>query len=181
MDALLDLRRIANVGAAVRVSITDFVLKAAAEAFLDLPGAIATRDGIDIALAIATRSGVVTPVLRAVESMSLSEVASAREDLVYRARAGRVSAGERECGQFAIANTGLLGPQRPMLIAGPARPRMLSVGAASPRALIVDGRPTVATVMSAALATDHRVFDGALAAQWLEAFVGRLENPLTLI
>jgi len=63
----------------------------------------------------------------------------------------------------------------------PPQSGILAVGAAGPKAVVVDGEITIATIMSVTLSADHRAVDGALAAQWLAAFKARIENPLTML
>ncbi|MCU1441030.1 MAG: pyruvate dehydrogenase complex dihydrolipoamide acetyltransferase, partial [Rhodoglobus sp.] len=117
VDKLLALRATVNEAAAVKVSLNDFVLKAAAAAFLDVPEANATwgesairRHGtVDMSVAVAIEGGLVTPVLRSVEKLTLTEVSRSVADLAERARAGKLRQHELEGGSFAVSNLGMFG------------------------------------------------------------------------
>ena len=189
VDRLVALRKEVNESAPVKVSLNDFVLKAAAAAFLDVPEANATwgetaitrYSTVDMSVAVAIEGGLVTPVLRSVERMTLTEVARTVADLAERARAGRLKQHELEGGSFAVSNLGMYGVTEFSAIINPPQSAILAVGLARPEAVVVDGAVEVATIMTVTLSADHRVLDGALAAQWLAAFVKRIENPLGML
>ncbi len=189
VDELLELRARVNETASVKVSVNDFVLKAAAAAFLDVPEANATwgetairrYDSVDLSVAVSIDGGLVTPVLRSVERMSLTEVTRTVTDLAERARAGRLKQHELEGGSFAVSNLGMYGVTEFSAIINPPQSAILAVGRATQRPVVDDGQLAVATVMTVTLSADHRVLDGALAAQWLAAFVARIEHPLGVL
>ncbi|HEX6454031.1 MAG TPA: dihydrolipoamide acetyltransferase family protein [Trebonia sp.] len=189
VDELLGLRARINETAAVKVSVNDFVVLAAAAAFVDVPeanvtwsddGLIAHRN-VDISIAVATEGGLVTPVLRDVGSRKLSEIAREARDLAERARDRRLKQPELEGGVFSVSNLGMYGTLEFSAIINPPQSGILAVGAAKQQPVAVDGELRVATVMRATLSVDHRAIDGALAARWLTAFTTRLEHPLTAI
>jgi pyruvate dehydrogenase E2 component (dihydrolipoamide acetyltransferase) len=189
VDRLIALRAEVNATASVKVSVNDFVLKAAAAALLDVPEANAiwgetatTRfSTADIAVAVAIDGGLVTPVLRSVETLTLTQIASGVADLAERARAGRLKQNELEGGSLAVSNLGMYGVTEFSAIINPPQSAILAVGRATQRAIVVDGALAVGTVMTVTLSADHRVLDGALAAQWLAAFVKHIENPLGML
>jgi pyruvate dehydrogenase E2 component (dihydrolipoamide acetyltransferase) len=190
VDELLSLRARINEQPELKVSVNDFVLKAVAWAMRDVPEANAiwtdeaTRrfTDVDIAIAVAVPAGLVTPVLRGVERMTLGELSGASRELAQRARDGRIKQHELEGGSFSVSNLGMYGTKEFSAIINPPHSGILAVGAASPRPVVgADGELTVANVMTVTLSADHRVLDGALAAQWLAAFVRRIENPLSLL
>jgi pyruvate dehydrogenase E2 component (dihydrolipoamide acetyltransferase) len=189
VDELLTLRRRVNVTPAVKVSVNDFVIMAVAAAFRDVPEANVTwsdegliaHEHVDLSIAVATEGGLVTPVLRGVERLRLSEVARSAADLAQRARDRRLRQDEIEGGAFAISNLGLYGTLEFAAIINPPQSGILAVGAAKQQPAVVDGAVTVATVMRCTLSVDHRAIDGALAARWLAAFTTRVENPLATI
>jgi pyruvate dehydrogenase E2 component (dihydrolipoamide acetyltransferase) len=189
VDELLALRARVNETAAVKVSVNDFILKAAAAAFLDVPEANATwgesairrYDCVDMSVAVSVEGGLVTPVLRSVERMSLTEVSRSVADLAERARAGRLKQHELEGGSFAVSNLGMYGVTEFSAILNPPQSAILAVGRATARPVVVEGELAVATVMTVTLSADHRVLDGALAAQWLAAFVKYVEHPLAML
>jgi pyruvate dehydrogenase E2 component (dihydrolipoamide acetyltransferase) len=190
VDALLALRAQVNEGAARRISVNDFVLKAVAGAMGDVPAANAIWKGdsirryasVDIGVAIATDAGLTTPVLRGVERMPLSDVGAAVADFAERARSGRLRQHELEGGSFAVSNLGMYGTERFTAILNPPQSGILAVGAARKTPVVgAAGDLEIGTVMTVTLSADHRVIDGAVAAQWLAAFQRRIENPLTIL
>jgi pyruvate dehydrogenase E2 component (dihydrolipoamide acetyltransferase) len=190
VDELLALRTRVNESSPVKVSVNDFVVMAVAAAFRDVPAANVTwsEEGllayrsVDIAIAVATDGGLVTPVLRGVERLRLSEIARAAADLAERARGKRLKQHELEGGTFSVSNLGMYGTVEFSAIINPPQSGILAVGAARKQpAVAADGSVAVATVMRCTLSVDHRAIDGALAARWLAAFTTRLENPLGAI
>lgn len=189
VDRLIALRAEVNESAPVKVSLNDFVLKAAAAAFIDVPEANAiwgetaiTRfSTVDMSVAVAIEGGLVTPVVRSVERLSMTEIARTVADLAERARAGRLKQHELEGGSFAVSNLGMYGVTEFSAIINPPQSAILAVGLARPQAVVVDGALEVGTIMTVTLSADHRVLDGALAAQWLAAFVRRIEHPLGML
>lgn len=190
VDELLQLRKRVNDAATDKVSVNDFVVKAVAAAFADVPdaNAIWTDDAIrrfedvDIAIAVAIPGGLVTPVVRGVNRRTLTELATDIRDVASRGRDGKLKQHELEGGSFAVSNLGMYGTKEFSAIINPPQSGILAVGAASPRPVVgEDGQLTVATVMTVTLSADHRVLDGALAAEWLAAFVARIENPVSIL
>jgi pyruvate dehydrogenase E2 component (dihydrolipoamide acetyltransferase) len=189
VDALLAARAHANELSPIKVSVNDFVVKAVAAAFVDVPEANVTWtethlrrwDAVDVAVAVATDGGLLTPVVRGVDTKSLTEVSRSISGLVERARAGRLRQDELEGGSFAVTNLGMYGTTEFSAILNPPQSGILAVGAARPQPVVVDGEIVVATVMRCTLSVDHRAVDGALAAQWLAAFTRRIENPISIL
>ncbi len=189
VDKLVALRATVNNGGSVKVSLNDFVVKAAAGAFQDVPEANATwgekairrHDSVDMSIAVGIDGGLVTPVLRSVQTLSISEISRSIGDLAERARAGKLRQHELEGGSFAISNLGMYGVTEFSAIINPPQSAILAVGLARQLPVVVDGAIEVGTVMTVTLSADHRVLDGVLAAQWLAAFVRRIENPLTIL
>jgi pyruvate dehydrogenase E2 component (dihydrolipoamide acetyltransferase) len=187
-DRLLALRaELAEIGATV--TVTDLLLKAAARAHTAVPrmNAIWTPDAtrrftsVDVAVAVATETGLVTPVVRGVERASVGAIAGTVRDLVERARAGRLRQDELEGGSLTLTNLGMYGTEEFAAIINPPQSAILAVGAARQEPVVVDGQLAVGTVLHATLSADHRVIDGALAAQWMAAFTAAVEQPLLLL
>ncbi len=189
VDRLVAVRAEVNAATTTKVSVNDFVLKASAAAFLDVPEANATwgetavtrYSTVDMSVAVSIEGGLVTPVLRSVERMTLTEIARTVGDLAERARAGRLKQHELEGGSFAVSNLGMYGVTEFSAIINPPQSAILAVGRAREQAVVVNGALEVGTVMTVTLSADHRVLDGALAAQWLAAFVTHIENPLGML
>ena len=189
VDRLLALRAEVNAAAERKVSVNDFVIKAVAGALLDVPAAnsiwggdhIRRFHGVDLAIAVAVEGGLLTPVLRSVDSTSLTEVSGQLAELADRARAGKLRQEELEGGSFSISNLGMYGVDEFSAILNPPQAGILAVGAAKQQPVIVDGELAVGTVMTVTLSADHRVIDGAIAAEWMAAFVRRIENPVSAL
>jgi len=189
VDALLELRAKINESSPVRISVNDIVVKAVASALIDVPEAnvIFTPEAMhkyetaDISVAVATEGGLLTPVIRGVEKRSLSNLSQEITELAARARAGKLRQEELEGGTFAVTNLGMFGTKEFSAILNPPQSGILAVGAASERAVVENGQIVIANVMTVTLSADHRAVDGALAAQWLAAFVKRVENPLSML
>ena len=189
-DALLELRKGVNDSAARKVSVNDFIIKAAAGAFAEVPAANAIWNGdsiryftsVDISVAVAIEGGLVTPVLRGVEALTLTQVSAAVADLVDRGRSGGLKQHELEGGSFAVSNLGMFGTTEFSAILNPPQSGILAVGAARVMPVVDDnGELAVGAVMTVTLSADHRVLDGALAAEWLAAFQRRIEHPLSIL
>lgn len=189
VDELLALRKKINESSQVKISVNDMVVRAVAAAFEDVPeanvvwgpDAMIKYESVDISIAVSTDGGLLTPVLRGVEKRSLSNIARTITDLAERSRAGKLRQEELNGGSFAVTNLGMYGTSSFSAILNPPQSGILAVGAAGPKAVVVDGEITIATIMSVTLSADHRAVDGALAAQWLAAFKARIENPLTML
>jgi pyruvate dehydrogenase E2 component (dihydrolipoamide acetyltransferase) len=188
-DDLLNMRKKINEWAERKVSVTDLILKTVAAAFSDVPDAnviwtpeeIRRYADVDISVAVATDNGLVTPVVRAVNQMNLNQLSAATEDLIARARIGRLKQNEIEGGTFSVTNLGMYGTDEFFAILNPPQSAILSVGAAKQKPVVINGTVVVASVINFSLSVDHRAIDGALAAQWFAAFVKRFENPMWLV
>ncbi|WP_431919512.1 dihydrolipoamide acetyltransferase family protein [Amycolatopsis tucumanensis] len=192
VDALLRLRETIknDPSIAVTPSVNDFVVKAVAVAFAEVPeanviwtpDAVRRFESVSIAVAVAVDGGLVTPVVRDVGSRSLSDISRTTASLATRARAGRLKQAELEGGSFTVSNLGMYGIERFAAIISPPHSGILAVGAATKRAVVnEDGALGVATMMTVTLSGDHRALDGALAARWLTAFRRIIENPMRIV
>lgn len=189
VDELLRVRAELNAATGQRISVNDFVIKAVANAFAEVPAANATwsdegtwhYSSVDIAIAVATETGLLTPVLRSAESHTLAQISAAVRDLAERARDKRLRQDELEGGAFSISNLGMYGTSEFAAIINPPHSGILAVGAAQQKPVVRDGEVVIASVMTVTLSADHRVLDGALAAQWLAAFTRNIENPWALL
>ena len=189
VDRLLGLRAELNDGAQVRVSVNDLVVKAVAQAHLLVPAmnvtwgedAVRSYSSVDVAVAVTTDHGLVTPVLRAVDQMTVSAVARATQDVVERARTGRLQQHELEGGSISVTNLGMYGTEEFAAIINPPHASILAVGAAREEPVVVDGALQVGQVMRVTLSVDHRPVDGVVAAQWMRAFVDLLEHPARIL
>jgi pyruvate dehydrogenase E2 component (dihydrolipoamide acetyltransferase) len=190
IDALLKIRTELNAKSdAYRISVNDFVIRAAALALRQEPAANASWsdeaillwDTVDIAVAVALDDGLITPIVKNADRKGLAAIADETKDLVARARAGRLKLEEFQGGTFSISNLGMYGVRDFAAIINPPHGGILAVGAGEQRAVVKDGALAVATVMSCTLSCDHRAVDGAVGAQFLAAFKKLVEDPLTML
>jgi pyruvate dehydrogenase E2 component (dihydrolipoamide acetyltransferase) len=174
---------------AVTVSLNDLVVKAASRAHVLVPEmnviwtpeVVRSFSAVDISVAVATDRGLVTPVLRRVDQMTLSAVATASSDLVARAWSGHLQQDELEGGTLTVTSLGMFGTEDFAAIINPPQSAILAVGAATRRPVVTKGRLKIGTVMSFTLSVDHRPIDGQTAAQWMAAFIALLEEPVRIL
>ncbi len=190
LDRLLALRAELNaVTEGAKLSVNDFVIRAAALALRKVPAANAAwmedvvrlyRDA-DIAVAVATPKGLVTPVLRQADRKSVSQISAEIRTLAARGRKGRLLPEEYQGGSFSISNLGMYGIREFAAIINPPQASILAVGAAEKRPVVHDDALAIATVMTCTLSVDHRAVDGALGAEFLAAFRQMIEEPHRLV
>ena len=193
LDALMSFRSQLNKQLeprGVKLSVNDFIIKACALALQQVPAANAVWAGdrvlqlkpSDVAVAVAIEGGLFTPVLKDAESKSLSSLSSEMKDLAGRARDKKLAPHEYQGGSFAISNLGMFGIDNFDAVINPPHGAILAVGAGVKKPVVDgDGQVGVATVMSVTLSVDHRVIDGALGAELLQAIVDGLENPMAML
>ncbi|MDT4899989.1 MAG: hypothetical protein QOJ78_919, partial [Pseudonocardiales bacterium] len=189
VDSLMRLRAELNEVAAFRVSINDLVIKAAALAHVQVPDmnviwtaeAIRRYSSVDIAVAVATDAGLVTPVLRDVDTASVSAIARDTADLGDRARRSALQQPELDGGTLTITNLGMYGTEEFAAIINPPHAAILAVGAVRQEPVVIEGRIDIASVMNFTLSVDHRPVDGVTAAVWMRAFIEILERPVRLL
>lgn len=190
MDALLALRAQANQGGAVKLSVNDFIVRAAALALREVPevnaswheDAIEFHAGADISVAVATDGGLVTPIVRDADAKPLSAIAAEIVELAGRAKVNRLKPEEFTGGSLTVSNLGMYGIKQFAAIINPPQAAILAVGAAERRPVVDDnGDLKAATVMTVTLSADHRVVDGAVGARWLAAFRTLIEAPVRIL
>jgi len=193
LDALLAFRGQLNKQLAhreIKLSVNDFIIKACALALQQVPDANAVWAGdrilkmaaSDVAVAVAIEGGLFTPVLQDSEIKTLSALSAEMKDLATRARNRKLAPHEYQGGSFAISNLGMMGVDNFDAVINPPHGAILAVGAGKKKPVVDDnGDLSVATVMSVTLSVDHRVIDGALGAELLEAIVQNLENPMAML
>jgi pyruvate dehydrogenase E2 component (dihydrolipoamide acetyltransferase) len=136
----------------------------------------------DVAVAVAIEGGLFTPVLQDAETKSLSALSAQMKDLAARARDRKLAPHEYQGGSFAISNLGMFGIDNFDAIINPPHSGILAVGAGAKKPVVgADGEIKVATVMSTTLSVDHRVIDGAMGANLLNAIKANLENPMGML
>ncbi|BEP13084.1 pyruvate dehydrogenase complex dihydrolipoamide acetyltransferase [Acidothermaceae bacterium B102] len=189
VDKLLRMRATLNETGAVKISVNDLVVLAAARAQVLvpamnvtwLPDAVRSWSTVDIAVAVATERGLVTPVVRSVDKLTISAVAAATQDVVSRARVGRLQEDELSGGALTVTNLGGFGTESFSAIINPPQSAILAVGAAREEPVVRKGKLRVGMVMHLTLSVDHRPIDGAVAAQWMAALLAILEEPVRIL
>ncbi|KAJ8521456.1 hypothetical protein ONZ45_g1875 [Pleurotus djamor] len=197
MDKVLKLREVFNKtlgdkDKAAKLSVNDFILKAVSCALADVPEAnsawlgevIRTYKKADISVAVATPTGLITPIVRDVGAKGLASISAETKALAKKARDGKLAPSEYQGGTFTVSNLGMYDVSHFTAIINPPQSCILAVG--STQATLVPapeeerGFKTV-QIMKVTLSSDHRTVDGAVAARWMAAFRGYLENPLTFM
>ncbi|MCW2246450.1 pyruvate dehydrogenase E2 component (dihydrolipoamide acetyltransferase) [Azospirillum fermentarium] len=190
LDALLKVRSELNSRSdAYKLSVNDFVIRAVALALKKVPAAnaawtdeaILQYDHADVSVAVATPTGLITPIIKAAEGKGLAQISNEMKDLAKRARDGKLKPEEFQGGTFSVSNLGMFGIREFAAIINPPQGCILAVGAGEQRPIVKDGALAVATMMSCTLSVDHRVVDGAVGAEFLAAFKGLIEDPLSML
>jgi pyruvate dehydrogenase E2 component (dihydrolipoamide acetyltransferase) len=189
VDALLALRKTANLVLGSKASINDYVIRAAALALsrhasinVQVHGdAIHHFPHADISVAVASPKGLVTPIVRSADLMRVDQIASATRALIEKAQAGRLSYDDMDGGTFSISNLGMFGIDQFDAIINPPQGAILAVGAIS-RVLVEgpDGEAIFASRMQLSLSVDHRAIDGAAGAQFMATLKALIEEPESL-
>ena len=172
-----------------KLSINDFIIKAMASALKQVPDANVTwaDEGIhrhhscDVGVAVAVEGGLFTPVVRAAETKTLSQISKEMKDLATRARARKLLPTEYQGGTTTISNLGMYGIEQFTAIINPPQATILAVGAGMERFVPIKGQPVLRTQMTCTLSCDHRAVDGALGAQLLAAFRTFIEEPALML
>jgi pyruvate dehydrogenase E2 component (dihydrolipoamide acetyltransferase) len=190
VDALLALRAQLNASGRVKVSVNDFIVKAAGQALVDVPAmnVVWTEDAVlqaptaDVAVAVASEKGLVTPVIRDVASLSLSGLSAKIKDAVGRANQGKLSTADLQGGTLTVSNLGMFGVEEFDAIINPPQAGILAVGAAVRKPVVGEGDTLeIASVLSLVLSVDHRPVDGTDGARWLARLKELLEDPMQIV
>lgn len=190
MDALLDLRQRFNTsGSGRKLSVTDFVVRAAALALRKVPTANSSvsNDSLkvftacDVAVAVNTSHGVMTPIVRQADQKGLFAIAAELGALVEEARAGKLSLNDYSGGTFTVSNLGMHGVTSLYAIVNPPQSCVLGVGAIQQRAVVRNQQVVIGHEMSCTLSADHRAIDGATGAEFLAQFKCVMEDPVLLL
>ncbi len=191
MTAAMALRRDINdeLPAASRVSVNDLIVKASALAIGKHPkfnsfyrgDHLQMNPSINVGIAIALESGLIVPGIPECENKSLAQIAAASRDLIDRANNGRLQAEEYTGTTYSISNLGMFDVDSFTAIIFPPHAAILAVGAVKEQPVARDGQLAIAEIMKATLSVDHRVADGAEAAQFLMEIKRLLEKPVSLL
>lgn len=174
---------------AQKVTFNDFIVKACAVALRAFPpvnsrwveGGIERRAEVNVGFAVALDEGLVVPVVRNVDRKSLAQVAAEAAGLVERARSKRLQPDEYQGGCLTISNLGMYGIRSFIPVVNPGESTILGLGMIEDRVVFRQGGIQVRKIMTLTLAGDHRIVDGAVGAQFLEAIRDALEAPAKLV
>ena len=189
VSRLATWRERASKQTSARITYTDLLVKLVAAALARHPavntswkdGAIVRHAEINIGLAVAIDDGLIVPVIHRADTLSLTEIATRREDVVTRGQAGKLRPADIQGGVFTISNLGMYGVDAFNAIVNPPQAAILAVGRIADRVVAVNGQPAVQPTMVLTLSCDHRALDGARAAQFLGTLADLIEEPLVLL
>ncbi len=186
VDALLELRKTANLVLGVKASINDYLVKAVALALaqhrdvnVQVHGdAIHHFAHADISVAVASPKGLVTPIVRSADLMRIDQIAEATKALIDKAQAGNLGYADMDGGTFSISNLGMFGIDQFDAIINPPQGAILAVGGIQ-RVLGegADGEARFESRMTLSLSLDHRAIDGAAGAQFMATLKRLIEAP----
>ncbi|ODM98631.1 Dihydrolipoyllysine-residue acetyltransferase component of pyruvate dehydrogenase complex, mitochondrial [Orchesella cincta] len=175
----------------VKLSVNDFIIKAAAMACLKVPEAnsawmdnfIRQYNEVDVSVAVSTDNGLITPIVFSADSKGVVEISKSVKELAGKARAGKLQPQEFQGGTFTVSNLGMFGIHQFAAIVNPPQSCILAIGGTSRKVIPADNDKgfKAVTVMYVTLSCDHRTVDGAVGAQWLQHFKSYLSNPAAMI
>jgi pyruvate dehydrogenase E2 component (dihydrolipoamide acetyltransferase) len=171
------------------LSINDLIIKAAVIALVKFPQVnnsfagdrITVNSDINIGQAVGLEEGLVVPVIRGCQGLSLKEIAARSRELIGRAKEGKISEAELGGGTFTISNLGMFGVEEFMAVIQPPQGAILAVGAIRDVAVVKNGAIKAGRIMRVTLSADHRLIDGAYAAQFLQELQRVLQNPVSML
>ena len=186
---LVCLRNKLNARGGQKITFNDFVLKACGTALRMFPvansrwvaGGIERRREANVGFAVALDDGLIVPVVRDVDRKPLREISAESADLTERARTKRLPPEEYRDGCLTVSNLGMFGIKSFIPVVNPGEASILGLGMIEDRVVVRQGGIQVRKVMTLTLAADHRIVDGAVGAQFLEAVRDALEAPQRLV
>jgi pyruvate dehydrogenase E2 component (dihydrolipoamide acetyltransferase) len=172
-----------------KITVTDLLVKLVAAALRLHPrlnaawlkDEIVLNRAINIGLAVAVEDGLLVPVVSQADHLGLNEIAAQRAQLVERAQNGKLTPADLSGGTFTISNLGMFGIDDFNAIVNPPQAAILAVGRIADKIVPLDGQPAIQPMMTLTLSCDHRVVDGARAAQYMQTLVGYIEDPLRML
>lgn len=186
VDALMDLRKTANLVLGTKASINDYLVKAVALALVRHPDVNVQVHGdsvhsfphADVAIAVASPKGLVTPIVRQADRMHIAQIAATTRALIDKAQAGRLGYEDMDGGTFSVSNLGMFGIEQFDAIINPPQGAILAVGGVNRVAVeAANGDIAFESRIQLTMSVDHRAIDGAAGAQFLQTLKGLLEAP----
>jgi pyruvate dehydrogenase E2 component (dihydrolipoamide acetyltransferase) len=188
LTGALMAHRDALKAAGTRVSVNDLLVRACALALVKHPAVNAQLSGeeilqyahADVAIAVATPAGLITPIVRGADLLAVEAIAARSAELISKARAGTLTREDITGGTFTVSNLGMYGIDSFDAIINPPQVAILAAGAVREAVRVQAGAVVIAPSMTLTLSADHRVVDGAVAAQFLASVAELLEKPSQL-
>jgi pyruvate dehydrogenase E2 component (dihydrolipoamide acetyltransferase) len=191
MAPLMSLRKQANnlLEESEKLSVNDFIIRAVALSLRQFPNLNASLEGdtirrhgqVHIGVAVAVQGGLLTVVCRDADLKSVRQIAQEVRGMAERARVGKVRPEDIEGSTFSISNLGMFDVEHFIAIINPPEAAILAVGSARQVPVVQDGEIRPGWRMKVTISVDHRVSDGAEAAQYLQTLAQYLEQPLRLL
>ena len=190
MDRAAEMRKGINaLDPDLKISINDIIIKVAAAALIQHPQVNASfqekfvryYEQADVGVAVAIEDGLITPVVRAANQKSLSQIAAEVRELAERARSKKLKPEEYTGATFSISNLGMFGIDEFTAVINPPEGAILAVGAMTAKPVVRENEIVIRQMMRVTMSCDHRVIDGATGAKFLQTFKKILENPLYLV
>jgi len=172
-----------------KASVTEIIIKCAAQVLTELPVVNASivgkqivfHDSAAVGVAVSLDDGLIVPVIREVEKKSLREIRAAVVDLGSRARSGKLLPDEISGGTFTVTNLGMFGTDHFTPIINPPESAILAVCRTVDKPVVMNGQIVVRPMCNCVLGFDHRLVDGAVGAKYMARFRELMENPLLLL
>jgi pyruvate dehydrogenase E2 component (dihydrolipoamide acetyltransferase) len=197
LNALMAVREKMNAAApkgkdkvpAYKLSVNDFIMKASAMALMKHPDvnaswtdtAILKHKDADVGVAVALDFGLITPIIFKAQTKGLVEISNEVKELAGLAKAKKLKPNQYEGGGFSVSNLGMYGIKNFTSIINPPQSCIIAVGAGEERAIVVNGKIEVATVMTVTMSADHRVVDGGTGAKFLATLKQFIEEPASML
>jgi pyruvate dehydrogenase E2 component (dihydrolipoamide acetyltransferase) len=190
MDRAAEMRKGINaLDPDLKISINDIIIKVAAAALIQHPQVNASfqekivryYERADVGVAVVIEDGLITPVVRAADQKSLSQIAAEVRELAERARSKKLKPEEYTGATFSVSNLGMFGIDEFTAVINPPEGAILAIGAMSAKPVVRDNEIVIRQMMRVTMSCDHRVIDGATGAKFLQTFKKILENPLYLV
>ena len=191
MDALMDMRKQVNayLPENEKVSVNDFILKGVALSLRQFPNLNATLKGgeviqfghVNIGVAVTVPGGLMTVVVKDTDQKTLRQISGEVKSMAARAREGKVKPDDIDGSTFSTSNLGMYDVEEFIAIINPPEAGILAISSAREVPVVESGQLKIGWRMKATISVDHRVSDGAEAAQFMQALAGFLENPVRML
>jgi len=197
LNALMAVREKMNAAApkgkdkvpAYKLSVNDFIMKASAMALMKHPDvnaswtdtAILRHKDADVGVAVALDFGLITPIIFKAQTKGLVEISNEVKTLAALAKEKKLKPNQYEGGGFSVSNLGMYGIKSFTSIINPPQSCIIAVGAGEERAIVVNGKIEIATVMTVTMSADHRVVDGGTGAKFLGTLKQFIEEPASML